>query len=184
MSGRFSEGTRHQLAHAGAHGLLSADGYSKLAAYPAYADLALAWARVRHNSNQAIGSGAYATLAFDTEVADASAYHDAGSNTRLTCPSGNAGPHLILFHGIFAANAAGARYARLLLNGATALAEDGESSVGADAQPVSVATIYSLAAGDYVEAQVYQNSGGSLNLTSAGAYTPVFMLARLRIGDL
>jgi hypothetical protein len=38
MSGRFSEGTRHQLAHAGADGLLSAADYAKLASSTSNAD--------------------------------------------------------------------------------------------------------------------------------------------------
>jgi hypothetical protein len=44
---------------------------------------------------------------------------------------------------------------------------------------MAVGTLYSLAAGDYVEAQVFQNNGNPLLIRSIPATSPEFGMARV-----
>jgi hypothetical protein len=44
---------------------------------------------------------------------------------------------------------------------------------------MSVGTLYALNAGDYVEAQVFQNSGNPLLIRSIAATSPEFGMARI-----
>jgi hypothetical protein len=44
---------------------------------------------------------------------------------------------------------------------------------------MSIGTVYALAAGDYVEAQVFQNNGGALAVRHVPAASPEFGMARL-----
>src|SRR5215204_2490654 len=88
--------------------------------------------------------------------------HDnATNNSRMTAPI--AGVYVISTSVDWTANATGERRLRLRVNGNNTqlIASDIE-----DSSPVrfqTVATVYRLAAGDYVEAVVKQTSGGALN---------------------
>ena len=69
---------------------------------------------------------------------------------------------------------------RLQLNGKTAIAEQTLPNTGASFRiSMSVGTLYVLAAGDYVEAQVFQNNGNLLSLRSIPATSPEFGMAKL-----
>src|SRR5690606_28924757 len=100
--------------------------------------------------------------------------HDTSSNTgRLTAP--RTGRYLITATVQWATNAAGQRIVSLLANGTTTLARDARLAGSTGVIPVmTVTTIYQLSQGDYVTVNVYQDSGGALNVESAAAYSPEF----------
>jgi hypothetical protein len=137
------------------------------------------WARVFHNAAQSIANNATAALAFNSERNDTDTIHDTvTNNSRLICKT--AGIYQITGQATFAANATGIREVGIRLNGSTFLADSNKNNVGAsiDAR-LSVTTIYNLAVNDYVELIVFQNSGASLNVLSAGNYSPEFMMIRI-----
>ena len=69
---------------------------------------------------------------------------------------------------------------RLQLNGKTVIAEQTLPDAGASFRiSMSVGTLYSLASGDYVEAQVFQNNGNPLLIRSIAATSPEFGMAKL-----
>lgn len=69
---------------------------------------------------------------------------------------------------------------RLQLNGKTVIAEQSLPNTAAPFRiSMSVGTLYALAAGDYVEAQVFQNSGNPLLIPSIAATSPEFGMAKL-----
>ena len=69
---------------------------------------------------------------------------------------------------------------RLQLNGKTVIAEQTLPNTGTPFRiSMSVGTLYSLAAGDYVEAQVFQNNGNPLLIRSISATSPEFGMAKL-----
>jgi hypothetical protein len=69
---------------------------------------------------------------------------------------------------------------RLQLNGKTVIAEQTLPNTGAPFRiSMSVGTLYALAAGDYVEAQVFQNNGNPLLIRSIPATSPEFGMAKL-----
>jgi hypothetical protein len=106
-------------------------------------------------------------LSFDSENFDTDGFHDnSTNNTRITIPAGKGGKYLFTYLVRFAGNNSGRRDLALQING----------TQGANLMRVQMpsdsglATIYNasallnLVAGDYVEAVVYQTSGGSLNV--------------------
>lgn len=131
--------------------------------------------RVRNSSNIShTSSGNYQALTFDSERVDVGPMHDTGSNTgRLTVPTGGGGFYAIGGNVEFVANATGRRGLQIRLNGSTIIAR---TEVGAQTTdfPVSIDTVYQLAAGDYVELMALQASGGSLNMLATSAYSPEF----------
>ena len=128
----------------------------------------LAWqiqpaARVWNNGNIDPATSSWVTLTFDSERFDTDTVHSTVANTsRLTIPTNGDGLYLIGGQVNFDASGTTtgerAMGVRILLNGATVLAEnlDVHSSVsGGSDLDVQIVTLYSLAATNYVELQVY-----------------------------
>ena len=125
---------------------------------------AFAGARVHETSTQNIaGTSTWTSLTFSSESFDTDGYHDTGSNTsRLTVPSGKAGIYQIGGVASLAANATGGRQMRLLLNGTTDLCHQNLPGSSSISMRENLVTIYDLAVADYVEIQIWQNSGSTL----------------------
>lgn len=124
-------------------------------------------------------SGAAQALTFNSERYDYypagyTEQHSTSANTsRLTCRV--PGLYEIGGHVGFAANATGLRRLLLKLNGATYFAIHDTLNIGAgDSTYMSIVSQYRMAVGDYVELFAQQNSGGALNVTAGGNYTPEF----------
>lgn len=128
-------------------------------------DLAVIGASVSrpNTSPQACGSstGWGVTISWTTEAFDTGGMWDAGDPTKLTAQ--RSGLYVVNLSGSFVANATGDRQARILLNGATELAQVQGRAPGTFYWTGFVATVVSMQVGDYVEAQMGQNSGGNLN---------------------
>lgn len=137
-------------------------------------------ARVRHNANQTIADITQTAVAFNTEVFDTGGFHDNTTNNgRLTVPS--AGYYLFGFSVTFAFHATGVRYARFLYNGVTAIGVSAVNAVTVTNQQTSIqaATLYHMAAGDYMTMDVYQSSGGNLSLIGNSNSTPIFWVNKV-----
>jgi len=135
-------------------------------------------ARVYNSANQSIANVTWTTVSFDSERYDTDAIHDTvTNNSRLTCVT--AGKYIIIFSGLFAANATGSRGAAITLNGTTYIANITVAKGQSNEAKWSVSTIYDLAVTDYVEARVYQSSGGNLNLTVESNNSIEFMMQRI-----
>ena len=134
-------------------------------------------ARVYHNANQTINDATGTAVAFNSERWDTDTIHDTvTNNSYLTCKT--AGKYLIIFSAVFAA-CTSRIYFNIRLNGLTIIASTvGESSVSGILQ-TTCTTIYDLAVNDYVEAIVWQNSGGALALQYLPEYSPEFMMQRI-----
>ena len=134
------------------------------------------WARVYHNANQSISHDTATALAFNSERADTDTIHDTSTNnSRLTCKT--AGVYTIVGQCGFDANGTGLRELQLKLNGSTLIAIKRVPNTGSgDPAYIDVTTIYSLAVNDYVEMFAKQTSGGSLDVISAGNFSPEFMM--------
>lgn len=137
--------------------------------------------RVRNSANISATNNDGTYLTFDTDVLDTDAFHSVASETsKLVVPAGLGGVYHIFAHIFFDANSTGVRSVLFRKNGTTVIAE---SLLPAAAAPigtlVTISTIIDLAATDYVEVGVFQNSGGALNVLSDGVRSPVFGMARL-----
>lgn len=133
--------------------------------------------RVYNNTNFShSSSGSYVAVTFNSEDYDIGSCHSTASNTsRLTVPTGGDGKYDIFAHFIWDSNTTGARACFFRKNGTTAIG-------GKVFLPASLGTTYwgfvctqaSLAAADYVEFMVYQDSGGTRTGTYEAGNGPVF----------
>ena len=110
-------------------------------------------------------------------IRDSNQWAVAPNPTRLTCQFD--GIYVITGHGNWAANAVGRRNLSIYPNGATHIAITSNLSLTADSLFQSVATTYKLVVGNFVELNTWQNSGGNLNIASAGNYSPEFSMVRV-----
>lgn len=140
--------------------------------------------RVYHNTSQSVATATWTSLAFNSERYDVGTMHSTSTNTsRITIPSGGDGVYSIGGSMQFAnGSSTGVRVAGILLNGATYLQTNGFNSVTSDATSVVVQCDYKLAAGDYIQLQAYQTSGGLLNVFSNANYSPEFWCHWVGVG--
>lgn len=130
-------------------------------------------ARVYNSANISISDATFTDLTFNSERYDTNTIHSTSSNSnRITLPY--AGKWLIAGHVAFASNATGVRAVRLYKNGATELARQQSNAVVGFDTMISVSTADVFAVNDYVTLNVYQNSGGALNVLNAANYSPEF----------
>jgi hypothetical protein len=123
-------------------------------------------ARIYKSGSQILSNSTWTTVTFDSESFDTDAYHSTSTDTsRMTVPTGKSGYFLLIASFEFDANTTGRRIAPLWRkNGADAaygniyIANTGSVCSG------SSSTILAGSAGDYFEFQVWQNSGGNLDL--------------------
>ena len=136
---------------------------------------AFSGARLRRSTDQSIASATPTAVSFDTVVYDTAGLANLVAHpTRLTFPAG--GHWLVGACCTFAANATGTRTANIVVNGANdvvALGGGGVVVTAADFPILTGSTVWLFAAGDFVELQVNQNSGGNLACPAFNPNTPV-----------
>lgn len=129
-------------------------------------------------ANQSIPDNASTAITFDSELVDVGGFHSNATNpSRFTAPV--TGLYLMVGHIDWAASAVGIRQILLRINGGTYLVYEVKAPTAGGLASVAFATLRQLTAGDYVEAEAYQNSGGSLNVLLASQYSPIFGIAHL-----
>jgi hypothetical protein len=129
---------------------------------------------VYRSTAQTIGHASWTAIAFDGEVRDTYAMHSTVTNTtRITITW--SGFYLITGSFAWVANAAGARGVAVRLNGTTFLAAEDKPAAQ---DLMSIAVLYYVTAGQYVELCAYQDTGGNLNIDPISAYSPYFSVAR------
>jgi len=124
--------------------------------------------------------GEWKTLNFNSERWDTANLHDTAMNTsRLKAPV--AGKYYI-FANITWETPLGSGFwgLRILFNGKTAIAEQTlPNNGGSFRTSMSIGTMYALNAGDYVEVQVFQNSGGTVAVKQITATSPEFGMGKV-----
>jgi hypothetical protein len=135
-------------------------------------------ARVYNSGALSVNSGVSTTLTFDTERFDSHAQHSTSSDTgKLTCV--HPGKYFISGHARFASGAGSYRQLAVALNRTAYIAIVAVPPISGSVTILSVATLYDLDAGDYVELEAQQDSGGALNVDANSAYSPEFAFWRL-----
>ena len=140
-------------------------------------------ARVTRTSAQSIPHSLNTSLAFDQERYDTAGVHDnTTNNSRLTAPV--TGIYAVTAQFTWGGSAgAGSRFAGVMKNGSTLIARSQELA-GDDDENITTQAL--LAAGDYVEVQVLQTSGGTLPIAANGLaqqVTPEFSMTWLAPGQ-
>ena len=114
---------------------------------------------------QSIANNTLTIINWPNERIDTDGLHDnVTNNSRLTAAV--AGKYLIMAAVGFVVNATGIRLIQVLLNGTTGILYSEEPGSGSAETTLYATGLWSLAAGDYIELQMYQNSGAALNTQS------------------
>lgn len=130
-----------------------------------------------HSTDQSIANASDTFLAFDSERYDTDTMHSTvTNNSRVTVNT--AGLYVVSAGVEFASNSTGSRQIVLVVNGSQSIAVTNTPS-GATLGVVrlNVATTWVAAAGDYFQAQVYQDSGGALNALGVQPRAPFLRAA-------
>lgn len=131
-------------------------------------------ASVSRTTAQSLSNDTWTTITFDTEQYDTNAFHSTSTNTgRMTIPSGKDGKYLFTCTGYFNnSSTSGSRLIKLIKNGAELSNAYGSWVPAAGTRTHCVVTIVlNLVATDYIEVQMLQNSGGSLNTDNDITFT-------------
>ncbi len=135
---------------------------------------------VSRNATQSVNNGTFTTITWDTGDSNDHGIWNAGNPTRLTVPAGEGGLYFGYAKISYAANSNGVRYIYLNKNGAGTNFLDNQNANGSGVPTYkSFSFLIPLLAGDYLTMQAYQDSGGSLNISSGGACA----MTLCRIGD-
>ena len=125
----------------------------------------------RLGSNQTISNNSLTKLAFDTEDLDTNSAYDT-SNYRFTVPSGQAGTYVITLNcGANTGSDFEPMYGAIFLNGAVSQYGYGRNEYY-DSRNLTRQLVLSV--GDYVEAYLYQNSGGNVTVQTDSATSNFF----------
>jgi len=118
-------------------------------------------------ASQAIANNTGTDITFNSESFDTDGFHDTSTNTaRITIPTGKGGKYAINAHVEWASNAVSTRNIYIYKNNTSSLASQFQSAQASD-MGMEVNTLANLVAGDYITLQVYQSSGGSLNVNKS-----------------
>lgn len=135
-------------------------------------------ARVFHSLDQSIPNATHTMLSFNTEIFDTDSIHDnVTNNSRLTCKT--AGKYIIGCAVRWTERNTGFRWLGVRLNGTSWIVIKQRSAEADQRHYEILVTLYSLAVSDYVELDVYQNSGGALDCDTAVPQTPMFWIQRI-----
>lgn len=134
--------------------------------------------RVFHSVNQSIPNNTNTILAFDSERYDTNEMHSTTvNNSRITCKT--AGKYLIIASVLFDANTDGRRVVRIKVNSHTIIENVSLPLGDSGGSNMTASTVYELNENDYVEVEVLQTSGISLNIVANSRYSPEFMMVRV-----
>lgn len=125
--------------------------------------------RLNRADTQSIGNSSATAISFQTEEFDTHGFADlAADDDRITIPTGMAGIYLIVCSVAWTVSGTGDR--RLYIYHY----DDEDAGIGihsfrtnSNTTEFSRSVVLQLAEGDYIKPQVYQSSGGALNLTEA-----------------
>jgi len=128
---------------------------------------------------QVVATATFTVMTFDSESYDVGNLHSTSVNTgRLTVPAGGAGVYIVMGNWGWATSAAGTQRQAFIQNQAAAILASSFALPTAATRIIHpLFTIASLAVGDYVYLNGYQDTGGNLNTTAAESF-----LAMVRIG--
>lgn len=138
--------------------------------------------RATNTVDQTIPNTTWTVLDLNSELFDTDSMHDnAVNNSRITINT--PGKYLIIARVNFEPDTEGLRYLDIYLNNTTSIASVSMADFYNANPPLFmfVSTIYDFSVDDYVQARVYQTSGGNLDIRYVASNQPEF--SAVRIGD-
>jgi hypothetical protein len=142
----------------------------------------MAAARVTTVAAISLSNNTPTALSFDTERFNSGEWSSSVNPSRITAIVD--GIYSISGSASFSPNATGQRKLDIRLNGSSAVASQQITNASAAvATNLTVTTVMSLLAGDYVEVVASQTSGGNLDVLKSDKYSPEFAAVRLSAFD-
>ena len=139
--------------------------------------------RAKHSTTQVIPNNATTTVNLNTtDYPQFGNMHDNTANNDKIYIRRD-GVYYITANVVFDVNATGIRQANIALtrNGATtAIAVDRDAAFATLGGILNPATMYYCREGDYIQLQVFQNSGGNLDLLQVSDYSPTLLVSERR----
>lgn len=126
--------------------------------------------RAWQNAAQTLTTAVFAVVALDTEDIDTEAIHSTvTNNSRMTIVT--PGRYRCIAQASFAGNVTGLRYVGLTKNSTAVARTQASAAPAANNGSWQCAEEILCAVGDFIEMQVFQNSGGNLALVAGSANT-------------
>lgn len=134
-----------------------------------------AGARVKKTTNQTINNNTTTTITWNDEDFDTNTYHDnVTNNSRFTIPSGKAGYYHIIANISTGGSNTGARVIEIYKN--TTRIDRVDREPVTNQNNIITSTVFEFAVGDYIEAKIYQDSGGnSVVITTDSRFSIVYL---------
>lgn len=121
----------------------------------------------RTTSNQSLADDTLTAVSMAAETYDFGDVHSNSSNpTRMTVPLGKGGTYMLVAHATFDGNATGRREIHIYKNGSSIGSITEFSPDATTDTRMQIVLNEELAAADYLEMFVYQNSGGALDIVN------------------
>jgi hypothetical protein len=138
---------------------------------------------VKRAANKTLTTSTATKVDWDSENFDTNSFHDnATNNTRLTVPTGQSGYYLITWNAVFEANTTGYRTSQIKKNNGSPLGT-GVITGLTTYSPAQNQLVLNLADGDYIELEVFQNSGTSIRLFCEAEWPNATLLTLMRLGS-
>lgn len=117
---------------------------------------------------QSVANATWTAISWDQENYDTDAFHDnSTNNTRITIPAGKGGKYLIASNLYNPSNASGSRLIKIQKNGVDIAYGDWQRANSGHSTSTIFSQVLALAVADYIEVNLYQDSGGALNVNSS-----------------
>lgn len=141
-------------------------------------------AGIRMTADQTIATATYTTIDFDGVDFDDGEFWDSGDPERITFHE--AGRYILAMSPILFNHSSGLRIARLIRNGSATnlLSVHSAAPVNGTNQRMAFTAIIEAEAGDYVQLQMYQSSGGNLAVIGAGTLGDDAQTTRIQVAAL
>lgn len=135
-----------------------------------YAFFANLTARIYRTTNQSINDSTWTAISFDQVMYNVGPLWAIGNPTRITAVV--TGSYRVFANIGFAANATGRRVARIVHSVYGTIAQHEWQFSTANEPMLQIATEFSMSTGEYLTFEVFQSSGGALNVLSYAYWSP------------
>ena len=141
-------------------------------AAPASPSVTFAGCSLKKSAAQSVSNATWTAITWNQENYDTDAFHDTSTNnTRITIPAGKGGKYLIASNLKNVANSSGSRLLKIQKNGADIFYGNWMSAVNGHSTITVASQVIALAVADYIEVNLYQDSGGALDVESGDGST-------------
>ena len=123
------------------------------------------------SADQSISNTTLTAVTFNTELFDTDGFHDnSTNNSRITIPAGKAGKYLFTAKAMWLVNSGGGiRFIQLTKNGTDITGDNNVTPNASFGVTSQVNQVFNLAVSDYIEAKIYQDSGGALSVAGSAS---------------